>query len=247
MQITRVVDARQHVRVPRARWRLDPVGAVSGIGDARVCSELREWREGRVRGSGAFGMGLLLDMASGWTRDRLVYVPRSPRCRRSRRWPGVLTAAALALGALGAEVPHGGAATAKAPLAVSISPASGPAGTSIQVTGERCPKRAWDKSLDWVVHVQIGPAGSMTPATVLPPKTLFGSDVAFNSNGWPGRADVEVTANAKGKWSADIIPGSQRYAALPGTYPVNVLCFAREGTQAGVLTYASQSFEVTTG
>jgi hypothetical protein len=142
----------------------------------------------------------------------------------------------------------GGVAHAADAPSLTISPTSGPAGTTIHVTGSGCPDPAWDTSLTWTVHVQTLPPNSapavekVTPPTGGTPTT----PIAFPAVGYPGVVDASVTPAADGTWSADITMPTTGglMATVPGSYPVGALCYATEGTEAGTINYPSETFVV---
>ena len=79
-------------------------------------------------------------------------------------------------------------------FAVTISPTSGPAGTTIHVTGANCPTTGWDTSLHWSVHVQILQGNSApTPSTITQPSGTPMTPLAFASVGYPGAAEADTT------------------------------------------------------
>jgi hypothetical protein len=69
--------------------------------------------------------------------------------------------------------------------------------------------------------------------------------IAFTAEGYIGRADAYTTPASDGTWSTDItIPGSGDLAAVAGNYPIDALCYANEGAEAGTIGYPAQTFSV---
>jgi hypothetical protein len=154
----------------------------------------------------------------------------------------VAVAAVIALVGL---MTSGAGGTAVLP-SLTIAPVTGPAGTTIHVSGTGCPDSSWDTSLHWHVHVQIAPAGSASATlTVTPPSGTPKTPIAFTTEGYPGRADADTTSASAGSWSTDItIPATGDLAAGSGSYPITALCFAAEGAEAGTIRYPSETFVV---
>ena len=153
---------------------------------------------------------------------------------------GVLSTVALLL-------PVGSSAVA-APVAPSltITPLTGPAGTTLHVTGSGCPDSSWDTSLTWRIHVQTQPQGSTPAAGVITePSGTPTNPIAFPAIGYPGVATVTATPAPDGSWAADLtIPATGALAAVPGNYPVGAVCYATEGIEAGTIVYAAATFVV---
>ena len=138
------------------------------------------------------------------------------------------------------------AASAAATPSLAIAPTSGPAGTTIHVSGTSCPDTSWDTTLHWAVHVQVLPGGSADAAlTVTPPNGTPHTPFVYTLEGYPGRADASTSAASDGSWAVDVtVPAIGGLAAVPGTYPVSATCYATEGTEAGTIGYPSQDFTV---
>ena len=134
---------------------------------------------------------------------------------------------------------------------ITISPTSGPVGTVVTVKGAGCPPASW-AHYSWTVHVQTGLVGTTGPQdagrTVEPsgtPKT----PIAFTTQGYPGRVDVDTTPNRQGRWSARFTMRAKAQPSfpptMPGKYPVYALCYATEGGEAGQVEYKVGTFTVT--
>jgi hypothetical protein len=143
----------------------------------------------------------------------------------------------------------GAGATEGSPPAVSIEPTTGPAGTTITVSGTGCPQGEWG-AFTWQVHVGVGRNGEVPSAgSITEPdgSAANGVGTSFTQDGYPGRADADATPDTSGSWSVQLkIPGpGDNLPATPGRYPVGAVCYAKEGTNVGRVNYATAQFDVT--
>jgi hypothetical protein len=143
----------------------------------------------------------------------------------------------------------GASAAQGSPPAVSIEPSTGPAGTTITVSGTGCPQGGWG-AFTWQVHVAVGHNGAAPSAgSITEPDGAAANGVGtfFTQEGYAGRADADATPDSSGSWSVQLkMPGpGDNFPATPGTYPVGALCYATEGTNVGRVAYAAAGFDVT--
>jgi LPXTG-motif cell wall-anchored protein len=143
--------------------------------------------------------------------------------------------------------PLAGVARADGP-SIEIEPVSGPAGTTVTVSGSGCPQSGWG-AYTWSVHVQVGPPGAepsvglVTEPDGQPPD---GSPPLFTLEGYPGRADADTAPNADGSWTVALTIGAPTapFPPVPGRYPIRASCAAMEGSNLGRVSYATAMFEV---
>ena len=152
----------------------------------------------------------------------------------------------VALALIALLAPLAGEAVGEDPTpSLAISSTAGFAGTTIHVSGTGCPDTTWDTSLHWSVHVETEPAGSAPqPLRVTAPSGTPMTPIGFALPTHAGIAIADVAPAPDGSWSADLRIPDAVFAAGPGNYPVSALCYAAEGTEAGMIEYAAQTFAV---
>ena len=146
---------------------------------------------------------------------------------------------------------HAVGATPPTSPGITISPRSGPVGTVVTVKGAGCPPNGWGH-YSWTVHVQTGLVDTSNPldaGRVVQPTGTPTTPIAFTTQGYPGRVDVDTAPNEHGRWTARFKMPAKAQPSFPptqpGKYPVYALCYATEGAEAGQVNYKVGTFKVT--